>query len=74
MGYEGFPPSYGHSPVGPSAQSGLKKPFGKPRCTAVTGLTGPDRFWSGPVRYFPISNLKFEKKMLKKFLKIVHDL
>jgi hypothetical protein len=44
------------------------------RFTAVTGLTGPDRFRSGPVRYSPNSNLKFKKKMLKKFLKIVHDL
>jgi hypothetical protein len=56
------------------AGAGFFLPGGKPRFTAVTGLTGPDRFRSGPVRYSSNSNLKFEKKMLKKFLKIVHDL
>jgi hypothetical protein len=48
---------------------GLKKPLGKPRFTAVTGLTGPDRFRSGPVRYSPNSNLKFEKKNAEKIPK-----
>jgi hypothetical protein len=42
--------------------AGLKKPLGKPRFTVVTGLTGPDRFRSGPIRYSPNSNLKFKKK------------
>jgi hypothetical protein len=65
----------GSSAVGPLRLSGLKKPVGLPRFTAVTALTGPVWFRSGPVRYSPNSNLKFEKKkLLKKFLKIVHDL
>jgi hypothetical protein len=47
------------------SEAGLKKPLGKPRFTAVTGLTGPDQFRSGPVRYSPNSNLKFEKNAEK---------
>jgi hypothetical protein len=49
--------------------AGLKKPAGLPWFTAVTALTGPVRFRSGPIRVSPNSNLKFEKKNAEKIPK-----
>jgi hypothetical protein len=62
------------------ASFGLRSPLPEARVkntarfTVVNRGYRPNRAGPVPVRYFPNSNLKFEKKILKKFLKIVYDL